>query len=126
MVRSYISKRVASFGYAFNGIAAFVKSEAHAKIHVIATLVVIAAGCWYKITKVEWLFIILAIAVVFITEMLNTTVEKMMDHLSPDYHPNIKFIKDVAAGAVLIGAIAAAIIGAVIFIPYIFPNAINL
>jgi diacylglycerol kinase len=120
MEKSYISKRLASFGYAFNGIAAFLRSEPHARIHAIATIVVIAAGCWYKIATPEWLWMILSIALVWITEMLNTVIEKIMDHLSPQLHPKVKFIKDVAAGAVLIAAIAAVIIGAVIFIPYIF------
>jgi len=120
MEKSYISKRLASFGYAFNGIGAFLRSEPHARIHALATLVVVAAGCWYKIATPEWLWIILAIALVWITEMLNTVIEKTMDHLSPAQHPKVKFIKDVAAGAVLIAAIAAIIIGAVIFIPYIF------
>ncbi|MGO4289435.1 diacylglycerol kinase family protein [Chitinophaga sp. RAB17] len=120
MGNSYISKRLASFGYAFNGIGAFLRSEPHARIHAIATLVVVAAGCWYKIATPEWIWIILATALVWTTEMLNTVVEKIMDHLSPQLHPKVKFIKDVAAGAVLIAAIAAAIIGAVIFIPYMF------
>ncbi|NLR61536.1 diacylglycerol kinase family protein [Chitinophaga polysaccharea] len=120
MENSYISKRIASFGYAWNGIVAFVRSEPHARIHVLATIVVVAAACWYRITAPEWIWTILAIALVWTTEMLNTVVEKMMDHLSPQLHPHVKFIKDVAAGAVLVAAIAAAIIGAVIFIPHIF------
>jgi diacylglycerol kinase len=61
----------------------------------------------------------MSIALVWATEMLNTAIEKIMDHLSPQIHPTVKFVKDVAAGATLIAAIAAAIIGAVIFIPYI-------
>ena len=120
MVRSYISKRRDSFGHAFRGIASFIRNEHHAKIHVIATIVVIAAGCWYKITKTEWLFVVLSVAGVISIEMVNTAIEKTMDHLSPDLHPSVKFIKDVAAGAVLVAAIAAAIIGAVIFLLYIF------
>jgi diacylglycerol kinase len=120
MVRSYLSKRRASFGYAISGIISFVKSEPHALIHLLATIVVILFGCWYKITRSEWLFIVLAIGGVWATEMLNTAIEKTMDHLSPDYHPSVKVIKDLAAGAVLMAALAAAIIGAVIFIPYIF------
>jgi diacylglycerol kinase len=114
MVRSYLSKRRASFGYAISGIISFVKSEPHALIHLLATIVVILFGCWYKITRSEWLFIVLAIGGVWATEMLNTAVEKTMDH------PSVKVIKDLAAGAVLMAALAAAIIGAVIFIPYIF------
>lgn len=120
MIRSYISKRIASFGYAISGIVSFVKSEQHARIHLLATIVVILLGCWYKIARSEWLFIILAIGGVWVAEMFNTAIEKTMDHLSPEYHPSVKVIKDVAAGAVLVAALAAAIIGAVIFIPYIF------
>lgn len=122
MQKSYISKRLVSFGYAINGIISFVRSEAHARIHAVATIVVVAAGCWYRITKPEWVWIVLAIALVWATEMINTVAEKIMDHLSPAQHPDVKFIKDVPAGAVLVAAIAAAITGAVVFIPYIFPN----
>jgi diacylglycerol kinase len=120
MQHSYIGKRLASFGYAFNGITAFLRCEPHALIHVAATIAVAAAGCWYRIAAPEWLWIILAIALVWVAEMMNTAIEKIMDHLSPQQHPGVKFIKDVAAGAVLVAALAAATIGAVIFIPYIF------
>ncbi|HVI45412.1 MAG TPA: diacylglycerol kinase family protein [Chitinophaga sp.] len=120
MRNSYISRRIASFGYAFSGIAAFVKSEPHARIHVIATVAVVVAGCWYKLSTAEWMWVILAITLVWVTEMFNTVVEKIMDHLSPEYHPKVKWIKDVAAGAVLVAAIAAAIIGGLIFAPRIF------
>ncbi|PSL49657.1 undecaprenol kinase [Chitinophaga niastensis] len=120
MGNSYISKRLASFGYAFSGIAAFLRSEPHARIHAVATIAVVAAGCWYKLATQEWIWIVMSIALVWTTEMFNTVIEKMMDHLSPQHHPKVKFIKDVAAGAVLVAAIAAAIIGAFIFIPYIF------
>ncbi|MBC9911304.1 diacylglycerol kinase family protein [Chitinophaga varians] len=116
---SYFSRRLASFGYAFSGIAAFLRSEPHARIHLVATIVVTAAGCWYKLSRMEWILLIITIAVVWVSEMLNTVIEKIMDHLSPDYHPRVKWIKDVAAGAVLIAAIAAAGIGALIFIPHI-------
>ncbi|WP_160712474.1 diacylglycerol kinase family protein [Chitinophaga solisilvae] len=119
MGNSYISRRIASFGYAFSGIAAFLRSEPHARIHALATVIVVAAGCWYKLSAPEWTGIIMVITLVWITEMMNTVVEKIMDHLSPDHHPKVKWIKDVAAGAVLIAAIAAAITGAIIFIPHI-------
>ncbi|MCW3462755.1 diacylglycerol kinase family protein [Chitinophaga nivalis] len=120
MRNSYISKRIASFGYAFNGIIAFLRSEPHARIHALATIVVVAAGCWYHIATSEWIWLILCIALVWVTEMLNTVVEKIMDHLSPQQHPKVKWIKDVAAGAVLVAAIAALVIGILIFYPYLF------
>ncbi|CAL1521429.1 diacylglycerol kinase family protein [Chitinophaga sp. MM2321] len=119
MGNSYISRRIASFGYAFSGIAAFLRSEPHARIHAAATLFVVAAGCWYKLSPPEWIWIVMTISLVWITEMFNTVVEKIMDHLSPQQHPKVKWIKDVAAGAVLVAAMGAVITGALIFIPHI-------
>lgn len=113
----YLSQRINSFKYAFQGIAAFLRSEPHARIHALATVVVIAAGCWYKLPPKDWINLLIVIGLVWTTEMFNTVVEKIMDHLSPDYHPKVKWIKDVAAGAVLVAAIIAATVGAFIFIP---------
>lgn len=116
---SYLKKRLRSFGFAFAGIIAFVRSEPHALLHFIATIIVVAAGVYFHITGMQWIAILIMIAIVWITEMLNTVVEKVMDHVAPDYHPRVKWIKDVAAGAVLIAAIIAIIVGAIIFIPYL-------
>ncbi|ASZ10026.1 diacylglycerol kinase family protein [Chitinophaga pendula] len=113
----YLSQRINSFKYAFQGIAAFLQSEPHARLHAIATVAVIAAGCWCKLPAKDWINILIVIGLVWTTEMFNTVVEKIMDHLSPDYHPKVKWIKDVAAGAVLVAAIIAAAVGAIIFIP---------
>ncbi|WP_291911658.1 diacylglycerol kinase [Chitinophaga sp. CB10] len=120
MPTSYLKKRFASFRYAFAGFFAFVKSEPHARIHAVATVAVITAGCWFRVGKTDWLWLLWAMALVWITEMLNTVIEKMMDHLSPAIHPRVKFIKDLAAAAVLVAAIAAAITGGCIFWPYLF------
>jgi diacylglycerol kinase len=117
---SYLKKRLRSFGFAIAGIIAFVRSEPHALLHFIATIIVVAAGFYYHITDMQWITLLLVIGLVWITEMLNTVLEKVMDHVAPDYHPRVKWIKDVAAGAVLIAAIIAIIIGAIIFIPFIF------
>jgi len=118
--KSYLHRRLLSFRYAFSGIAAFIISEPHARIHTVATVLVIALGAWCHITAVQWIAISIVTGMVWITEMLNTVIEKMMDHLSPDYHPRVKWIKDVAAGAVLIAAIVAVITGAVVFLPVFF------
>ncbi|SEK62436.1 undecaprenol kinase [Chitinophaga rupis] len=117
---SYLHRRLHSFRYAFSGIAAFIISEPHARIHAVATMLVIALGAWSHITAVQWIVISIVTGMVWITEMLNTVIEKMMDHLSPDYHPRVKWIKDVAAGAVLIAAVVAVITGAVVFLPVFF------
>ncbi|HEY8916226.1 MAG TPA: diacylglycerol kinase family protein [Chitinophaga sp.] len=118
--KNYLHRRLHSFRYAFSGIAAFIISEPHARIHAVATVLVIALGAWCHITAVQWIAISVVTGMVWITEMLNTVIEKMMDHLSPDYHPRVKWIKDVAAGAVLIAAIVAVITGAVVFLPVFF------
>ena len=96
---------------------AFLRSEPHARIHAVATALVVVAGFYYRLSGNQWIAILIVSAMVWITEMLNTVIEKIMDHLSPEYHPRVKWIKDVAAGAVFIAALVAVITGAVIFIP---------
>lgn len=116
--QSYLRRRVLSFKYAFSGIAAFLYTEPHARIHALATVLVIALSSWCRISASQWIAIVIVTGMVWITEMLNTIIEKMMDHLSPEYHPRVKWIKDVAAGAVLIAALVAVVTGAVVFLPY--------
>lgn len=113
----YLRQRIRSFGYAFQGIASFLRSGPHARIHAVATVLVVVAGCYYRLSGLQWIAILIVTGMVWITEMLNTVVEKIMDHLSPELHPRVKWIKDVAAGAVLVSAIVAVITAAVIFIP---------
>ncbi|WP_295128977.1 diacylglycerol kinase [uncultured Chitinophaga sp.] len=109
--------RLRSFGYAFSGIIAFLKSEPNGRIHALATAAVIVAGCWLGLTTVEWCVILVVTGLVWITEMLNTAIEKAMDHLAPERHERVKFVKDVAAGAVLISAVVAVAAGLLIFVP---------
>src|ERR1044072_5951125 len=116
--QSYLHRRALSFKYAFSGIAAFLYSEPHARIHAVATVLVTALGIWCQLSGSQWIAIVIVMDMVWITEMLNTIIKKMMDHLSPEYHPRVKWIRDVAAGAVLIAAIVAVITGAVVFLPY--------
>lgn len=114
---SYLKKRVRSFGFAISGIVAFVRSEPHALLHFIATVIVVTAGFYYHLSDMQWIAILTVITLVWITEMLNTVVEKVMDHVAPEYHPRVKWIKDVAAGAVLIASLLALIVGMIIFVP---------
>jgi diacylglycerol kinase len=109
--------RLRSFGYAFNGIIAFLKSEPNGRVHAVATVAVVVAGCWLGLTATEWAVIIIATGLVWITEMLNTAIEKAMDHLAPERHERVKFVKDVAAGAVLMSAVVAVAVGLFIFVP---------
>ena len=116
---NYLRQRLRSFRFAIDGIVAFLRSEPHARIHAAATVIVIAAACWFGLTGTQWITLLLVTGLVWITEMLNTVIEKIMDHLSPDYHPRVKWIKDVAAGAVLVAALIALISGCIIFIPFL-------
>ncbi|UYQ93106.1 diacylglycerol kinase family protein [Chitinophaga horti] len=114
-----IRNRVRSFGYAFSGIVAFLKSEPNGRIHAVATVLVIAAGFYFDIGLMEWGLLVLVMGLVWITEILNTAIEKAMDHVAPGRHTMVKFVKDVAAAAVLIAAITAVVIGGIIFLPKI-------
>ena len=109
--------RLKSFVYAFAGFKQFFRTEHNAWIHALATLLVIPFSFMMELSAMEWIAIVFAIAFVWITEMLNTAVEKTMDHLSPEEHPQVKLIKDVAAAAVLTASVAACIIAFIIYIP---------
>jgi len=112
-----IRSRIRSFGYAAEGIRRFLRQEHNAWIHLAATVVVVAAGWWLKVSHTEAIALVLAIALVWVTEMFNTCLERAADLISQADHPEIKYIKDLAAGAVLVAAIAAVVIGSFIFIP---------
>jgi len=112
-----IRKRIRSFGYAFNGLRILIREEENAKIHLLAALCVLIAGVFLKISQIEWIAIILAIGLVISLEAINTSIENISDFVSPEKHMWIKKIKDLSAAGVLIGAITAAIVGLIIFIP---------
>jgi diacylglycerol kinase (ATP) len=115
-----IRSRVKSFRFAMDGIASFFYREHNAWVHFAATVAVIALTVWVKVTQTELLALIFAIAFVWVAEMLNTCIERIMDFVSVQQHPEVKFIKDLAAGAVLVAAITALVVGAVVFIPKFF------
>lgn len=113
-----LKKRLKSFVYAWKGIKSFLRTEHNAWIHCMAIAMVTVAGCFFGITRTEWLVIILCFAIVLAAEAFNTAIERLVNLVSPNYHPLAGDVKDVAAGAVLICAIATAVIGLLIFIPY--------
>lgn len=117
--RQEYKKLINSFKYAIEGIISSFKTERNMKIHVLAMIVVIALGLFFKLNKVEWCFIISAIASVISAELFNTAIETVVDMVSPEKNPKAKLVKDIAAGAVLVVAIGAAIIGFIIFGPQI-------
>lgn len=108
-----------SFKYAFCGIATLLRTAPNARVHAMAAILAIAAGCILGISTVEWCVVIICIAMVISAEAVNSAVEFLADRISVEHHPLLKQAKDVAAAAVLILAIAAAAIGTIIFIPKI-------
>jgi len=105
------------FIHAMGGILETARTERNFKIHLICAIVAVAAGSWIHLSTSDWLWITFCIALVFALELLNTALEAVVDLLSPASHPLAKKAKDAAAGAVLIGAIFALIVGASIFLP---------
>lgn len=112
-----ITKRFKSFGYAFNGLKILFKEEHNARIHLLATIIVIGLAWFFKISSLEWIAILFAVGFVIVTEILNTAIENVSDFISPEKHDAIKKIKDLSAGAVLISSIIALVIGVIVFIP---------
>ena len=104
-----------SISYAFRGIGILLRTQANARIHAVATLLVVAAGFWFRISRGEWCAVIAVIGLVWTAEGLNTALEAVVDLVSPEQHPLAGRAKDVAAGAVLCAAIAALAIGFLIF-----------
>ena len=94
-------------------------SQHNAWVHAAATVVVVAAGLAFGITRSEWSVLILAIVAVWTAEALNTAFEFLCDVASPEFHPLVEKAKDVAAGAVLLSAIGAAVVGCLVFGPYV-------
>lgn len=111
-------KRARSFTHAGRGIFVFFKTTHNAWIHTAVCIAAIALGLYVQITNIEWVMIIFAIGLVFSAEAFNTAIEIDIDLTSPEYHPYARDVKDVSAGAVLLSAITASIIGLLIFLPY--------
>lgn len=109
-----------SFGHAVDGIVDLVKRENNAKIHVISTLLVILVGLRLEFLAIEWLWISLAVAGVWVAELINSALEKLVDLVSPEEHPLAKKVKDYAAGAVLVMAIWAVFVFCLISLPHIW------
>jgi diacylglycerol kinase len=112
-----VSKRLASFRYAIQGIRWLFASQPNARIHLAATVLVVTAGFFIGISRLEWLILTGCITLVICLEAVNTAIEFLTDLVSPQYHPLAGKVKDVAAAAVLMAAIGAVIAGGLIFLP---------
>ncbi|MBP1762158.1 MAG: Diacylglycerol kinase [Firmicutes bacterium] len=109
-----------SFAYAIRGILVAIASGRNMKIHVIAALMAVLTGWWLGINRWEWAIITISIFMVLAAETINTAIEKTVDLVTREYHPLAKQAKNMAAGAVLLAAVNAIIIGLLIFGSYLF------
>lgn len=112
-----MSRFIKSFGFAGKGIYTTFKTQPNFRFHCISTALVVVAGWYFQLQQSEWLWLVAAISMVLVTELINTAIETLVDFVSPGYHQKAGQVKDAAAAAVLVAAIAALIIGLLIFIP---------
>ncbi|MFL5741737.1 MAG: diacylglycerol kinase [Flavisolibacter sp.] len=115
-----LRKRRKSFEYAWQGILLFLRNEHNARIHLVATVGVSCLAVYMHVNKLEAVALILSMAIVWMAEIINTALEAAMDLVSPARHPLVRLVKDMAAGAVLVAAFAAMVVGCTIFLPKIF------
>lgn len=106
-----------AFIHAWNGIVYFFRKDRNGKIHLSAAVMVVLAGWYCNVSVTEWCILLFCIGLVIALEMLNNAVEKACDIIHSEWHPVIKIIKDVAAGAVLWASVISAVIGLLIFLP---------
>lgn len=111
--------RLRSVRYALSGVVYMLRTQHNAWLHVIASAVVVAAGMVLHVSAADWRWLIAAMAIVWVAEAMNTAFEHLCDVVSPEFHASVKKSKDVAAGAVLIAASAAALIGGSVIAPYL-------
>lgn len=114
-----IRLRLMSFVHAGRGLRWLVQGEHNAWVHLAATVAVILAGFALDLSLADWRWIVLAIALVWLAEALNTAIEELADRVCSEFDPAIGRVKDIAAGGVLVASIAAAAIGGLTFIPAI-------
>ncbi len=117
---SYLKNRALGFVYAAKGAFLLLRTESSIQLQFMLAVIVTIAGFYYEISRFEWMIQTLAIALVMGIEGVNTAIEKLSDFVQPKHDPKIGLIKDISAGAVMIAAVAASILGLIIYLPKIF------
>lgn len=113
----WISGRLKSFSFALEGLRSLWCTEWNIRIHFLATLLVVTAGIYHSCSRMEWVALILSVAIVWIAEAVNTALEYLSDFAAENqFYPQIKKVKDIAAAAVLIASLASAATGIIIFL----------
>lgn len=114
-----LKKYKTSFANALRGIVYCIRTEKNMRIHLLFAIAAVFSAWFLRLAAYEWLAIIISIALVITLEMLNTAIERTVDLYTQNQHPLAKMAKDVAAGAVLVAALNALLVGAVVFLPKI-------
>lgn len=117
-----LQARLRSFRYAFAGVGFMLRTQHNARIHLAATIIVLATSALLRISMTDWRWIIVASVTVWVAEAFNTALEHLCDVVSPGYRVAVKHAKDVAAAAVLLSAIGALCIGVLTLFPYVRPR----
>jgi diacylglycerol kinase (ATP) len=117
--RFSLKSRLRSFRFALSGLRSLLKYEHNSRIHLIAAVLAIILGVLLKLSPSEWTLLIILIGFVFITELLNSSIESLCDHTDPEKNELIRKAKDYSAAAVLVSALVAVVAGCLIFIPKI-------
>lgn len=115
-----LRRRINSFRFAFRGLADLFRNQANARIHLVVAVVVALAGWWLGLSRLEWVAVVLSIALVISMEAMNTALEYLADRISPEHDPLVGKAKDAAAAAVLIAAFGAVTVGLIIFLPKLY------
>lgn len=113
--KSFMLRLIDSFNYAINGIIVAVRSERNMKIHYAAAIFILFISLFFNFSKIEFILLVFSIALVIITELINTAIEKTIDMVSPGYHKLAEISKDMAAGAVLVAALNSVVVGYILF-----------
>lgn len=114
-----MNRKILSFKFALAGILTALKEEPNLKFHFFAGLLAVIVSILLRISKEDWFIIVFLIGFVISLELTNTAIEAMVDAFTDEEHPRAKFAKDISAGAVLIAAVTSAVLGILIFLPYI-------
>lgn len=113
----WITRRIVSFRYAFAGIGYVIRTQPNAWIHALATVCVVIMGLWLELARLDWVLLVTVMGSVWAAEIMNSAIEAVVDLVSPDSHPLARVAKDCAAGAVLITAIMAVLVGLLVMGP---------
>ena len=118
--QSFLNNRIKSIGYAFKGAYHLITTEASIKVQFAFGIIMTIAGFYFELSTTEWIIQILVIALIMTVEGINTAIEEIANFIHPELNKKIGLIKDISAGAVFIFALAAIIIGLLIYAPKIF------